>query len=202
MGKIKSVCVYCGSNPGTAPEFRRAAEELGAALARAGIRLVYGGSNCGLMGAVSRACLDNGGNVLGVITEQLYRLVENPELTETRVVPGMAARKQMFFDESDAFVALPGGFGTAEELLEALAWQTLGLNRKPVALFNAAGFFAPLLDWMDAMCKAGFVRREQREQVIVATEPAELLAKLEAYEYSYVCKWDRRPDAPGDGGNR
>lgn len=190
MKKIRSLCVYCGSNPGSDPAYRRAAEELGAYLAQNRIRLVYGGSNRGTMGILAESCLAHGGTVLGIITEQLDRLVENPALTEYRVVPDMATRKRMFLEESDALTALPGGLGTADELLEALSWQTLALNRKPVALLNISGFFDPLLAWLKRMCADRFLRREQLDQLIVETELPVLFEKLERFEYRPIDKWN------------
>ena len=189
MSEIRSICVYCGSNPGKDPAFRSAAAELGEYLARNGIRLVYGGSDCGTMGIVVESALSHEGRVLGIITEQLDKLVGNPALTEYRVVPDMATRKRMFLEESDALIALPGGLGTADELLEALSWQTLGLNRKPVALRNVNGFFDPLLAWMERMCEDGFLRREQKEQLIVETELPILFSRLKQFEYRLINKW-------------
>lgn len=189
MNKIESVCVYCGSNPGKSPVYAQKAAELGQYLARHNHRLVYGGSNCGTMGILAESCLQHGGKVLGIITEQLHKTVGNPALTEYRIVPDMATRKRMFLEESDALIALPGGLGTADELMEAMSWQTLGLNRKPVALLNTNGFFDFLLAWLDRMCTDGFLRREQSELLIVETDLNLLFTRLEQFEYRRINKW-------------
>ena len=188
--KIQSVCVYCGSNPGKSELYIQNARKLGEYLAKHNIRLVYGGSNCGTMGAVAESCLEHGGKVLGIITEQLHKIVGNPALTEYRVVPDMATRKSMFLKESDALIALPGGLGTADELVEAMSLQTLGLNRRPVAVMNINGFFDPLILWMERMCEEGFLRREQKEMMIAETDPEALFRKLETFEYHTVVKWN------------
>lgn len=188
--KIQSVCVYCGSNPGKSEIYVQNARKLGEYLAKHNIRLVYGGSNCGTMGAVAESCLEHGGKVLGIITEQLHKIVGNPALTKYRVVPDMPTRKRMFMEESDALIALPGGLGTADELVEAMSLQTLDLNPRPVAVMNINGFFDPLILWMERMCEEGFLRREQKEMMIAETEPEALFRKLEAFEYHSVVKWN------------
>ena len=190
MNQLKSVCVYCGSNTGRTPDYARKAAELGHFLADHGIRLVYGGSNCGTMGILAESCLKHGGTVLGIITEQLHRKVGNPALTEYRIVADMPTRKRMFLEESDALIALPGGLGTAEELMEAMSWQSLGLNRKPVALLNVNHFFDPQLTWLDRMLSDGFLRKEQRELLIESADIEQLFAGLAQFEYRAVNKWN------------
>lgn len=157
------LCVYCGSNVGTSPAFVAAAERLGAAMARRGVGLVYGGGHVGLMGAVADAVLANDGEVIGVITDQLVGAeVAHLGLTSLEVVGDMHQRKARFEQLADGFIALPGGFGTVEEVLEMLTWNQLGLTRKPVVLFDVDRYWAPLFDWMDGSVESGFVRPSHR----------------------------------------
>ena len=158
-----ALCVYCGSNVGASPEFVAAARNLGAAMARRGITLVYGGGHVGLMGAVADAVLEAGGAAIGVITEQLVAAeVAHTGLTSLEVVADMHQRKARFEVLSDGFIAMPGGFGTVEEVIEVLTWNQLGLIRKPVVLFDVARYWTPLFAWMDASVEAGFVRTSHR----------------------------------------
>ncbi|MDP9465071.1 MAG: TIGR00730 family Rossman fold protein [Actinomycetota bacterium] len=157
------VCVYCGSNAGTAPSFGEAAQQLGSALAHRGIGLVYGGGHVGLMGLTADAALAAGGEVIGVITEQLVRAeVAHDGLTRLEVVPAMHDRKARLTELADGFVVLPGGFGTVDEFAEALTWNQLGLIAKPVVLFDVDGYWGPLFDWMFRAVEAGFVRDSHR----------------------------------------
>jgi len=158
-----ALCVYCGSNVGASPEFVDAARNLGAAMARRGITLVYGGGHVGLMGVVADAVLDAGGAAIGVITEQLVAAeVAHTGLTSLEVVADMHQRKARFEALSDGFIAMPGGFGTVEEVIEVLTWNQLGLIHKPVVLFDVARYWTPLFAWMDASVEAGFVRTSHR----------------------------------------
>lgn len=158
-----ALCVYCGSNVGASPEYLAAAQQLGGALARRGIRLVYGGGHVGLMGVVADAVLAAGGLVTGVITEHLVAAeVAHRGLTTLEVVPDMHARKARFEQLSGGFIAMPGGFGTLEEVIEVLTWNQLGLIQKPVVLFDVGRYWAPLFTWMDASVEAGFVRSSHR----------------------------------------
>lgn len=158
-----ALCVYCGSNVGASPEFVEAAAQLGGAMARRGIRLVYGGGHVGLMGVVADAVLAAGGEAIGVITEQLVGAeVAHTGLTALEVVADMHQRKARFDALSDGFIAMPGGFGTVEEVIEVLTWNQLGLIRKPVVLFDVARYWTPLFAWMDASVDAGFVRPSHR----------------------------------------
>ena len=157
------LCVYCGSNFGSSPAFRDAAHALGEAMARRGITLVYGGGQVGLMGVVADAALAAGGEVIGVITEQLVSAeVAHRGLTALEVVPDMHQRKARFEQLSDGFVALPGGFGTVEEVIELLTWNQLGIIRKPVVLFDVDRFWGSMFEWMDTAVDSGFVRRSHR----------------------------------------
>jgi uncharacterized protein (TIGR00730 family) len=158
-GRIGAVCVYCGSSPGTDPLFADAADRLGAALAAAGIALVYGGGDVGLMGITARAVLRDGGHVTGIIPDFLKRR-ENmiDDAQELIVVPDMHTRKKLMFEKSDAFVALPGGIGTLEELVEQMTWSQLGRHRKPILLLDLNGFWRPLITLIEHMRRSGFIR--------------------------------------------
>lgn len=159
MDQLKSVCVYCGSATGHDPRFGAAADEFGVALANAGVRLVYGGGSLGLMGRVARAALSAGGTVVGIIPQFLHdREVMLHEVTELIVTDDMHERKRLMFEYSDAFVALPGGVGTLEEVVEIMTWSQLGRHEKPIVLANIAGFWDPLNDLIIHMTGAGFIR--------------------------------------------
>ena len=163
MNQIKTVCVYCGSGPGTNPRFVEAALSFGKALADDGIRLVYGGGSVGLMGAVARSVLDHGGMVTGIIPEFLTsREHALKNVQELIVTPDMHERKRLMFEYSDAFVALPGGVGTLEELVEQLTWQQLGRHSKPILLANVDNFWQPLLALLAHMRETEFIRRTCR----------------------------------------
>ncbi|WP_336486578.1 TIGR00730 family Rossman fold protein [Methylobacterium nigriterrae] len=179
MAPVKTVCVYCGSGFGGDPAFRNAAETLGAALAAARIGLVYGGGNVGLMGTVARAVLDGGGHVTGIIPDFLKsreRMLD--EIQETVVVGDMHTRKRMMFDRSDAFVALPGGIGTLEELVEQLTWAQLGQHRKPILLVSIAEFWTPLLTLFEHMRAHGFIREGLDLNYLVAPDAASVVPML------------------------
>jgi uncharacterized protein (TIGR00730 family) len=181
MAPVRTVCVYCGSGFGRDPAFRAAAEILGTALARAGMRLVYGGGDVGLMGTVARAALAAGGNVTGIIPDFLQaREHMLAEVQETVVVPDMHTRKRLMFERSDAFVTLPGGIGTLEELVEQLTWAQLGQHRKPVVLVSVAEFWAPLLALFDHMRGHGFIRDGLDLSYLVARDSAEVVPILRA----------------------
>ena len=160
---IQSVCVFCGSAPGARPSYSRAAEEMGTALARAGLTLVYGGGKLGLMGIVADAALKAGGRVVGVIPRMLIeRECAHPKLTTQHVVDTMHERKTLMADMSDAFVGLPGGMGTFDELVEIITWAQLGLHAKPVVLANIEGYFDPLYAMLDHAVREKFVTTESR----------------------------------------
>jgi uncharacterized protein (TIGR00730 family) len=176
MRSIRSICVYCGSGPGSDPAFVGTARLLGRMLAEAGIRLVYGGGRIGLMGEVARSVLDAGGNVVGIIPEFLKaREVMMPDAQELHVVPDMHTRKQLMFDKADAFIALPGGIGTLEELVEQLTWAQLGRHDKPILIANINGFWRPLLSLLAHMRESGFVRPGLEVRYLVADRIEEAL---------------------------
>ncbi|MCJ2053333.1 TIGR00730 family Rossman fold protein [Methylobacterium sp. J-070] len=181
MAPVRTVCVYCGSGFGRDPAFRAAAEVLGTALARAGLRLVYGGGDVGLMGTVARAALAAGGQVTGIIPDFLQaREHMLADVQETVVVPDMHTRKRLMFERSDAFVTLPGGIGTLEELVEQLTWAQLGRHRKPVVLVSVADFWAPLLGLFEHMRGHGFIREGLDLSYLVTRDAAEVVPMLRA----------------------
>jgi len=181
MSKIRTVCVYCGSGPGTNPRFVEAAVGLGKALAENGIRLVYGGGSIGLMGAVATSVLDHGGNVTGIIPDFLTAR-ENAltRVQEMIVTPDMHERKRLMFERSDAFVALPGGIGTLEELVEQLTWQQLGRHSKPVLLANIESFWEPLLALIAHMRATQFIRASLAVDILKAERVEDILPRLRA----------------------
>ncbi len=161
MKTLKSICVYCGSNAGSHPLFEQSAIELGELLAAKGIRLVYGGGSIGLMGAVAKTVLNNGGKVTGVIPQFLKdREVMLEEAHELIVTQDMHERKRIMFEKADAFIALPGGIGTLEELVEMLTWAQLGRHDKPMLLLNLDKFWTPLVELLDHMRDLGFIRSD------------------------------------------
>ncbi len=179
-GKIRNVCVYCGSSPGATPLYTEAAAAFGRVLAGAGIGLVYGGGNTGLMGALARAVLAEGGFVTGVIPEFLSdREVALEAAQDLIVVPDMHTRKRLMFEKADAFVALPGGIGTLEELVEQLTWVQLERHTKPVLLADIGGFWRPLLDLFAHMRERGFVRTHLEVRYLVAEAVEDILPMLE-----------------------
>ena len=185
-----SVCVFCGSSPGTDPALADVARDFGARLARRGVTLVYGGARRGLMGALADAALEDGGRVTGVIPRGLWsREVGHTGLSELLVVDSMHERKALMAERSEAFVALPGGIGTLEELFEAWTWAVLGIHEKPIALLNVDGFFDPLLAMLDQMAAQGFLRDAHRRMLIVDDEAERLLDRLARYEPPAVQRW-------------
>lgn len=179
MSLIRTLCVYCGSGPGTNPAFVTAARQFGRILAENRVGLVYGGGSIGLMGELATAVLDHGGRVTGVIPEFLTRrerlLRESQEIIVTR---DMHERKQTMFERADAFVALPGGIGTLEELVEQLTWAQLGRHRKPVLIANIAGFWDPLCVLLDHMRELQFIRDEFSVDLLVASRVEDILPTL------------------------
>lgn len=176
MANVASICVYCGANPGHGGEFVSAASRLGAAMARRGLALVYGGGGIGLMGAVANAVLAEGGRVRGVIPTFLRQQeLAHSGVEEMLVVETMHERKWKMMELSDAFVALPGGFGTLEELFEVLAWGQLRLHQKPVGLLNVGGFYDDLLRFLDRAVADGLLRQGNRDRILASSDPDRLL---------------------------
>ncbi len=188
---MKSICVFCGSSPGNDPIYMKNAAALGAMLAKNNIRLVYGGAKVGTMGATAKAAMENNGRVTGVITEHLKEMeVSNTDLTDLRIVDSMHERKSMMADLSDGFIALPGGFGTIEELFEMITWSQLGLAAKPCGILNSSGFYDQLMAFVDHMIDQGFVNRAYKKILVVDDDPARLIDKLSAYRHQYLNKGD------------
>ena len=177
---IRNVCVFCGSSLGSRPEYAAAAESVGRLLARRNIGLVYGGGNIGIMGVLARSAMEEGGRVLGVIPQKLYEAVSHVEITELVVVKDMHERKARMAAASDAFIALPGGAGTLEELFEVWAWRHIGYHAKPVGLLDVAGFYAPLLDFLARTVAEDFLKEAHYADLIVDEDPGRLLSRLEA----------------------
>ncbi|MBR0713156.1 TIGR00730 family Rossman fold protein [Bradyrhizobium liaoningense] len=181
MSTLKTVCVYCGSGPGTNPLFIEAAKAFGKALAENGVRLVYGGGAVGLMGAVADAVLDHGGLVTGIIPDFLRKREHAlSRVQEMIVTPDMHERKRLMFERSDAFVALPGGVGTLEELVEQLTWKQLGRHAKPVLLANIDNFWEPLFSLLSHMRQTEFIRPGFTVDILKADRVEEILPKLKA----------------------
>lgn len=181
MATIQSICVYCGSGNGHADIHVKAARDFGAAMAKAGIRLVYGGGGIGLMGALAQSVVDHGGKVMGIIPDFLKRKEMSLDVEMDLVtVPDMHTRKMRMFSEADAFVALPGGIGTLEELVEQLTWSQLGRHAKPVAIANIGGFWDPLRVLLDHMKDEGFIRPGLAVKYAVVDEVRDLIPTLQA----------------------
>ncbi len=179
MSELRTICVYCGSGPGTNPHFMDAARALGKTLAESGIGLVYGGGSIGLMGAIANAALDHGGHVTGIIPGFLKaRELALTRVQELIVTRDMHERKQAMFDRADAFVALPGGIGTLEELVEQMTWAQLGRHAKPILLVNIDGFWEPLLDLIAHMRDMAFIRSGLTVDILTADHVDQILPRL------------------------
>jgi uncharacterized protein (TIGR00730 family) len=190
VSEIRRLAIFCGSNPGARPEYMEAARSLGRLLAQRGIGIAYGGSNVGMMAALADAMTDELGDVIGVIPRMLVeREVANRGLDDLRIVESMHERKALMAELADGFIALPGGIGTLEEFFETWTWAQLGMHAKPCGLLNVAGYFDPLLEFLDHAVTEKFVRDVHRSMVVVESDPAKLLARFESYEPPRVVKW-------------
>jgi uncharacterized protein (TIGR00730 family) len=186
---MKRVCVNCGSSPGFNGAYMEAARKLGRTLVSCELELVYGGADVGLMGEIADAVIQAGGTAIGVIPQAFAHKVSHRGLAKLHVVSSMHERKQMMFDLSDAFIALPGGLGTLEELAELLTWAQLGFHKKPCGLINVSGYFDPFLSFLDRAITEGFIRREHREMLHVSDDPISLLERFKNYTAPDVEKW-------------
>ena len=196
MNHFRRLCVYCGSNRGTSPEFTAAAASLGQALASRGIGVVYGGGHVGLMGVLADAALAGGGEVIGVIPTALQeKELGHPGLTEMHVVGSMHERKQMMADLSGGFIAMPGGIGTLEELFETFTWLQLGFHQKPVALLNVDGFYDALIGFVRQLTRDGFLKPAHEACLLVDRDADSLLRKMETFEPPQLGKWMERMKA-------
>ena len=187
---MKAICVYCGSNAGSRPAYAERAAALGERIAREGLALVYGGGNVGLMGLAADAALAAGGEVIGVIPEQLVTWeVAHKGVSRLEVVANMHERKMRMFDLADAFVALPGGFGTLDEMFEMLTWRQLGIGDKPCAFLDVDGFYAPLLQMIDRMVAERFLHPEQRADLWHGEDIDAMLEWMRGYSPAVASKW-------------
>lgn len=187
---MKSVCVYCGSNPGRQEAYSDAARDLARSLVDRNIRLVYGGASVGIMGQVADTVLQLGGQAVGVIPEALVRReVAHKHLTELHVTQSMHERKTLMAELSDGFIALPGGIGTLEELFEIWTWAQLGLHRKPCGLLNIAGYFDSLTTFLDHAVAEQFIKQPHHSMLLVERDPEALLNRFGSYQPPAVTKW-------------
>ena len=193
---MKRVCVFCGSNNGFRPQYADAAIAMAAAMVQRGLGLVYGGGNVGLMGTIADAVMRQGGKVIGVIPDALVeRELAHGDVTEMIVVRSMHERKAKMAELADAFIAMPGGFGTFEEFCEIVTWAQLGLHRKPCGLLNVEGYYDPLLALFDHAVSEGFLRPANRLLVIQESDPGRLLENLSSYTLPVTEKWISRNDS-------
>lgn len=191
---MKSICVFCGSSAGAQPEYMTAARNLGKTLAANKITLVYGGASVGLMGAVADEVLAHGGHVIGVIPKILMtKEVAHHGLTDLRVVDSMHSRKALMAELSDGFIALPGGFGTFEELCEIVTWSQLGLHQKPIGVLDVLDYYKPLKELVNKGIEEKFIREQYKDLVVFANSSEELLQKFSTYQPLDVPKWIRSP---------
>lgn len=190
MTSFRSLCVFCGSSSGDDPAYTEQAHALGTLLAQRGCRLIYGGGKVGLMGAISDAVLESGGEVVGVIPGALVdRELAHHGVTDLRIVHSMHERKALMAELSDGFIAMPGGFGTLEELFEVLTWAQLGFHEKPCGLLNVGGFFDPLLAMLGQATARQFMRPEHRSILVTRNHPEQLLTALAEFQPPHVEKW-------------
>ncbi len=186
----RSICIYCGSSPGDKPAFMESARTIGTLIAEGGHRLVYGGGHVGLMGAAADAALQAGGEVVGVIPKDILdKEVGHGGVTELFTVNSMHERKMKMAHLSDAFVALPGGIGTLEEIIEVLTWSQLGFHSKACGVLNVEGFFDPLFELLDHMVARRFLRQEHRDQLLSAESPEDIIAQVLEHEAVRIDKW-------------
>jgi uncharacterized protein (TIGR00730 family) len=193
---VERICVFCGASPGARPGYRRATEDLARLLGARGIGVVYGGGGVGLMGALADAVLAEGGEITGVIPRSLvHREIAHRDVPDMRLVASMHERKALMAELADAFVALPGGIGTLEELFEVYTWAQLGLHQKPCALLNVEGYYDGVADFLAHAVQERFLRQETRELLMVESDPATLLERLRSFEpQAVVPKWIGREE--------
>ena len=192
---IQRICVFCGSNVGAGSSYLEAARNLGQLFARDGIALVYGGGSVGLMGELADSVLAAGGEVIGVIPHALWaREVGHRGLTDLRIVETMHERKAMMADLADAFIALPGGLGTLEEIFEIWTWAQLGLHAKPLGFLDVDGYYAPLMQFLDAAVRERFMKEPHRAIAMIESDPVRLLRKFDNWQPPRVEKWITREE--------
>lgn len=189
MSTLNSICVFCGSKSGNNPQYRQSAVELGSLMAERNISLVYGGGSVGLMGIIADAVLDAGGEVIGVIPQQLaMKELIHPRVDQMHIVDNMHTRKALMSELCDAFIAMPGGFGTLEELFEVVSWIQLGIYRKPMGLLNTSGFYDPLLNLVDHCIETEFIKSKYRDLIIADEAPATLVDHLTHHQLPVIEK--------------
>ncbi len=187
---MESICVFCGSSSGLHPAYQKAASDLGRKIADENLKLIYGGGSVGLMGILANSVMSHGGEVVGVIPQFLYdKEVGLDACTELLIVDSMHERKQKMAELAHGFIALPGGIGTLEELFEIFTWSQLALIKKPVAIFNINHFYDDLIGHLEHMVKEGFLKNENLKSLIVSHNIHELIAKIQAYNYTETPKW-------------
>jgi uncharacterized protein (TIGR00730 family) len=193
---VQRICVFCGASPGARPEYAQATTELASLLAAEGVGVVYGGGGVGLMGVLADAVIAEGGEIIGVIPRALVdREIAHRDVTDMRVVASMHERKALMAELADAFVALPGGLGTLEELFEVYTWAQLGLHRKPCALLNVEGYYDGIAGFLSQAVEERFLREEHREMLMVEREPRGLIERLREFEPDSVLpKWIDREE--------
>ncbi len=190
MSTLKSICVFCGSKSGNDQQYQQAAIELGRSMAQRNITLVYGGGSVGLMGIIADAVLESGGDVIGVIPRQLAtKELLHPGVKEMLVVEDMHTRKAKMSECSDAFIAMPGGFGTLEELFEVVSWVQLGIYSKPMGVLNVAGFYDPLLTMVEHCIETEFIKPKYRDLIIADETPATLIDHLQRHQLPVIEKF-------------
>lgn len=192
---MKSICVYCGSAEATRPDFNQAGRQMGRTLAQNGIRLIYGGGKTGVMGAVADGTLEANGQVYGVIVESMNTpALAHYGLTRLEVTPTIHERKARMYELADGYIALPGGFGTFDELFETITWGQIGIHQKPIGLLNVHGYYDPLIEMIDRAVTEGFIFHEHRNMLCIATDPQELLDQMHKHEHPVdaVKRWMRQ----------
>jgi uncharacterized protein (TIGR00730 family) len=196
LTRVQRICVFCGASPGARPQYRQAAEQVAGILAAEGIGVVYGGGGVGLMGALADAVIAEGGELTGVIPRALVdREIAHRDVIDMRVVGSMHERKALMAELADAFIALPGGIGTLEELFEVYTWAQLGLHQKPCALLNVEGYYDGVADFLTHAVNERFLREETRDLLLVESDPAVLIERLHAFEpQAVVPKWIDREE--------
>ena len=186
---MNNICVFCGSNPGDKPIYLEQAAKLGRVMAQRNINLIYGASDLGLMGAVAKAILANGGSAIGIMPEIFDNRVQHPELTDLIITKDMKERKAMMLEKSDGFISLPGGFGTLEELFEMITLNQIGYHDKPSAILNIDGFYDKLIEFLDHLTAEKFIHPAHREALIISDDINEILDRMENYQPVNVDKW-------------
>ncbi len=196
---MDSICVYCGSSDDIHPDYKQAGRQMGRVLAEHGIRLIFGGGKTGIMGAVADGALEAGGEVIGVIVESMNTLaLAHFGLTRLEVTPTIHERKARMYALADGYIALPGGFGTFDELFETITWGQIGIHEKPIGLLNARGYFQPLMAAIDHAEREGFIFTEHRRMICMADSPRDLLDCMKNHQHpgEAVKRWMRQDSSP------